>query len=228
MLQQGDRLVATARNVSTLAHLTGLAAHGDDQLLITKLDVTKQEDVDEAFAKAVKQFGRVDVVVNNAGYGLFGELESLSDEQIQSQLDVNLWGVLRVTRAALKVFRENQQPIGGRLIQISSVGGFHAVPCLSVYNARYTQISRFRFRHSFLPSSLSNASCSKFAVEGLSEAVSKELNPEWNIKVTIVQPGGFSTDWSRSLTTSQPHPAYAAEGSRLCLPSLPQDRAHLD
>jgi NAD(P)-dependent dehydrogenase (short-subunit alcohol dehydrogenase family) len=139
VLKQGDRLVATARNVSALADLASLAT-GGDQLITVKLDVTKQEDVDEAFAQAVEHFGRVDFVVNNAGYGLMGEFESISDEQIRAQLDVNLWGVLRVSRAAVKVFREvNNKSVpksGGHLIQISSVGGFTTAPCLSIYQAR--------------------------------------------------------------------------------------------
>jgi NAD(P)-dependent dehydrogenase (short-subunit alcohol dehydrogenase family) len=187
VLTAGERLVATARNVSALDGLTELA--DADRLLTVPLDVTDQTQVDAAFAQAVARFGRVDVVVNNAGYGLHGEFESLTDDQIRAQLDVNLWGVMRVTRAALRVFREvNQQPVGGRLLQISSIGGFRAGPSLSIYHA------------------------SKFAIEGFSESIAGEVKPEWNIKVTIIQPGGFSTDWAgRSLVVTEPHPAY--EGS---------------
>lgn len=187
VLAAGERLVATARNVSALDGLAELA--DTDRLLAVQLDVTDQAQVDAAFAQAVARFGRVDVVVNNAGYGLQGEFESLTDDQIRAQLDVNLWGVMRVTRAALRVFREvNPQPIGGRLLQISSIGGFRAGPSLSIYHA------------------------SKFAVEGFSESIAGEVKPEWNIKVTIVQPGGFNTDWAgRSLVVTEPHPAY--EGS---------------
>jgi NAD(P)-dependent dehydrogenase (short-subunit alcohol dehydrogenase family) len=135
VLKSGDSLVATARNVSTLTHLSQLSGH--EQLLTLKLDVTKQADVDDAFAQAIKHFGRIDVVVNNAGYGLMGELESLDEEQIRSQLDVNLWGVMRVSRAALKVFREVNEPkVGGRLLQISSIGGFRVYPCMGLYHAR--------------------------------------------------------------------------------------------
>jgi NAD(P)-dependent dehydrogenase (short-subunit alcohol dehydrogenase family) len=121
--------------VSTLTHLSDLA--GPQQLLTLQLDVTKQGEVDDAFAQAVKHFGRIDVVVNNAGYGLMGELESLTDEQIREQLDVNLWGVIRVSRAAIKVFREVNQPaVGGRLLQISSIGGFRVHPGMGMYHAR--------------------------------------------------------------------------------------------
>jgi NAD(P)-dependent dehydrogenase (short-subunit alcohol dehydrogenase family) len=190
VLRQGERLVATARNVSTLDGLSQLAAAGAEQQLLTvKLDVTDQAQVEDAFAQAVARFGRIDVVVNNAGYGLLGEFESLSDDDIRALLDVNLWGVIRVTRAALRVFREvNRQPVGGRLLQISSIGGFAASQAISGYSA------------------------SKFAVEGLSESIQRELKPEWNIAVTIVQPGGFKSDWAgRSMVTTEPHPAY--EGS---------------
>jgi NAD(P)-dependent dehydrogenase (short-subunit alcohol dehydrogenase family) len=190
VLRQGERLVATARNVSTLDGLSQLAAAGAEQQLLTvKLDVTDQAQVEDAFAQAVARFGRIDVVVNNAGYGLLGEFESLSDDDIRALLDVNLWGVIRVTRAALRVFREvNRRPVGGRLLQISSIGGFAASQAISGYSA------------------------SKFAVEGLSESIQRELKPEWNIAVTIVQPGGFKSDWAgRSMVTTEPHPAY--EGS---------------
>jgi NAD(P)-dependent dehydrogenase (short-subunit alcohol dehydrogenase family) len=140
VLKQGDRLVATARNVSVLADLASFATSDRDQLITVKLDVTKQEDIDEAFAQAVKHFGRVDVVVNNAGYSLMGEFESTSDEQIRDELDVNLWGVLRVSRAAIKVFREvnnkSKPNSGGHLIQISSVAGFVPAPGMSIYHTR--------------------------------------------------------------------------------------------
>lgn len=190
MLKSGERLVATARNVGALEGLAQLATKESDQqpqLLTVRLDVSDQAQVDDAFAQAVARFGRVDVVVNNAGYGLHGELESLSDDDIRALLDVNLWGVIRVTRAAVRVFREvNRAPVGGRLLQISSVGGFTVLPTLSIYHL------------------------SKFAIEGFSEAVAREMKPEWNIRITVVQPGGFKTDWGgRSLVTTEPHPAYA-------------------
>jgi len=110
------------------------------------------------------------VVVNNAGLAIYGEFESLSEEQVSLQLNTNLFGVINVTREALKVMREINKPIGGRILQISSVGGIFTYPTVAVYNA------------------------SKHAIEGFSEAVSKELNPEWNIKITLIEPGGFRTE----------------------------------
>ncbi len=135
MLKHGDRLVATARNVDSLAFLAGLQSE-ESQLLTVKLDVTNASEVEEAFEQAIKRFGRVDVVVNNAGFGVFGEFESLTEDNIKQQLDVNLHGVFRVSRAAVKVFREVNVPSGGRLLQISSVGGFQGFPLCSIYNAR--------------------------------------------------------------------------------------------
>ncbi len=135
VLKHGDRLVATARNVDTLTALNTIAT-SSSQLLITKLDVTKNSDVQEAFQQAIHHFGRVDVVVNNAGYGTFGEFESLTEDIINHQLDVNLYGVLRVSKEAVRVFREVNVPVGGRLLQITSVGGFQGFPGGSIYTAR--------------------------------------------------------------------------------------------
>ncbi len=135
VLQHGDRLVATARNVDSLASLQSFAKE-EKQLLALKLDVTKNSEVEEAFQQAIQHFGRVDVVVNNAGFGVFGEFESLSEENIRQQLEVNLHGVFKVSRAAVRVFREVNKPLGGRLIQISSAAGFQGIPAASIYNTR--------------------------------------------------------------------------------------------
>ncbi len=135
MLKHGDRLVATARNVDTLTALNSIAT-SPSQLLIVKLDVTKNSDVQAAFQQAIHHFGRVDVVVNNAGYAAFGEFESLTEDVINHQLDVNFHGVLRVSKEAVRVFREVNVPVGGRLLQISSVVGFQGFAVGSIYTAR--------------------------------------------------------------------------------------------
>jgi len=167
-LAEGDKVVATARNSSKL-HFDGAA---EDKFLAVDCDVTDQKSIDEAFEKALAKFGRIDVVVNNAGYGLSGEFESLSDKQIRTQFEVNYFGLLNVTREALKVMREKNNPPGGKIQQITSIGGQRGVPTFSIY-------------------------CStKWAVEGFTEALSQELKPEWNIKLTCVEPGGFRTDWA--------------------------------
>ena len=143
-----------------------------DQLLTVDCDITSKTSINQAFESAIKNFGRIDVVVNNAGYGLSGEFESLSDRQIRKQMEVNFFGPVDVTRKALEIMRERNDPRGGRILQISSMAGQSGMPTFSVYCA------------------------SKWAIEGFSEAVSKELKPEWNIKLTCVEPGGFRTNWS--------------------------------
>ena len=112
------------------------------------------------------------MVVNNAGYGLSGEFESLSDRQIRAQMEVNFFGPINVTRKALQIMRDRNSPTGGRILQISSMAGQRGMPTFSIYCS------------------------SKWAIEGFTEAVSKELKPEWNIRVTCIEPGGFRTDWA--------------------------------
>ncbi|EOD52078.1 Short-chain dehydrogenase/reductase SDR [Neofusicoccum parvum] len=178
-LAAGDKVVATARNSAKLSFPTGDASN----LLLTDLDVTSQASIDAAFAAALGAFGRVDVVVNNAGYGLSGAFESLTDAQIRTQMEVNFFGLVNVTRKAMEVMRE--KGTGGLIQQVTSIGGQRGVPLFSTYCA------------------------SKWAVEGFTEAVSKEVKPEWGIKFTCIEPGGFRTDWAgRSMEFAETHPAY--------------------
>lgn len=144
-----------------------------------------RRSIESAFDAALKQFNRIDVVCNNAGYGLSGEFESLSEKQIRTQMEVNYFGLLNVTRQALKIMRE-QSPPGGKIQQITSIGGQRGMPTFSIYNS------------------------SKWAVEGFTEAVAQELKPEWNIKLTCIEPGGFRTDWAgRSMDFPEKrNPAY--------------------
>ena len=153
--------------------------------LAVKLDVNEQEQVNSAFMAALDKFGRVDVVVNNAGYGLAGVFEELTPEQIKTQMDVNFFGLLRVTKKAMEVMRD-QKPSGGLIQQVTSIGGQTGVPFFSIYCA------------------------SKWAVEGFTEAITKEVRPEWGIKFQCVEPGGFRTDWAgRSMSFPEKrHPAY--------------------
>lgn len=181
VLDKGDIAIATARNPSTLSFKNT----SEKNYLALKLDVTDHSTITSAFDAALKQFGRVDVVVNNAGYGLSGPFEELEDAQIHKQMDVNFFGLIAVTRKAMQVMRE-QQPSGGVIQQVTSIGGQRGVPMFSIYCA------------------------SKWAVEGFTEAVSQEVKPEWGIKFTCVEPGGFRTDWAgRSMAfAEQRHPAY--------------------
>jgi NAD(P)-dependent dehydrogenase (short-subunit alcohol dehydrogenase family) len=176
-LERGDRVVAAVRDPSTLDELS---AHGD-RLLPLALDVTDRSAVVDAVARAAETFGRLDVVVNNAGYGLFGMVEETTEEQARAQLETNFFGALWVTQAVLPVLRAQGS---GHILQVSSIGGIGAFPTLGLYNA------------------------SKWALEGLSEALAAELAP-LGPKVTIVEPGPYGTDWSgASAVHTQPIAAY--------------------
>ncbi|KAJ8111102.1 hypothetical protein OPT61_g6222 [Boeremia exigua] len=166
VLKNGDYVVATARNSSKLKFDDA----SDSNSLLVDLDVTDKSSIDKAFEAAVNKFKRIDVVVNNAGYGLSGPFETLSDEQLRQQMDINFFGLIDVTRKALATMRDLKT--GGVIQQVTSIGGQIGVPSFSIYCA------------------------SKWAVEGFTEALSKELKPEWGIKLTCIEPGGFRTDWS--------------------------------
>ncbi|KAI6708476.1 hypothetical protein JHW43_009008 [Diplocarpon mali] len=181
VLDRGDVAVATARKPETLE----FRGTSDENFLAVKLDVTKKADIEAAFRTALDRFRRVDVVVNNAGYGLSGVFEELAEDQIRTQMEVNFFGLVDVTRKAMSVMRE-QQPPGGLIQQVTSIGGQRGVPTFSIYCA------------------------SKWAVEGFTEALSQEVKPEWGIRFTCVEPGGFRTDWAgRSMAfPAERHPAY--------------------
>lgn len=148
ILAKGDIAVATARDSSKLKFDNTTP----ENFLAVDLDVTKKQSIDAAFDKALSQFQRVDVVVNNAGYGLSGAFETLSDQQLRTQMDVNFFGLLDVTRKALEVMREKNSPPGGLIQQVTSIGGQRGVPSFTIYCA------------------------SKWAVEGFTEALSHEVS----------------------------------------------------
>ncbi|KAG1786983.1 uncharacterized protein HD556DRAFT_1411543 [Suillus plorans] len=130
-LSQGDIVVATLRKPQVLTDLE--ARYSSDKLLVLKVDVTKQEDIDEAFARTRSAFGRLDVVFNNAGYGIISEIEGTPDDKARELFETNFWGATNVTRAAVKFFREvNEVGKGGIILQVSSVAGFHALPGLTL------------------------------------------------------------------------------------------------
>jgi NAD(P)-dependent dehydrogenase (short-subunit alcohol dehydrogenase family) len=173
VLVKGDRLIATARKPEQLSELV---AHYPDTARAVRLDVTKPAEVREAVDAAVQNFGRIDVLVNNAGYGAVGAIEECSDEMIRRQMETNLFGVLDMMRAVLPVMRQQK---GGHILNLSSVGGFVSFGAVGIYCA------------------------TKFAVEALSEALSQEVS-SLGIKVTIVEPGAFRTDFNgRSLVTPE-------------------------
>jgi len=179
-LERGDRVAATARDAGTL---TELSERYGDNVLPLALDVTDKAAVDEAVARAQQQFGRLDVVVNNAGYGLFGAIEEITEQQARAQIETNLFGALWVTQAALPILREQRS---GHIIQVSSIGGVNAFPILGLYHA------------------------SKWGLEGFSQALAAEVG-QFGVKVTLIEPAGFSTDWrGPSAVQADPMPEYDA------------------
>lgn len=200
-LARGDRVAATARDTATLSDL--VAKYGD-KVATLKLDVTDKKAVDAAIAEAHRRFGRLDVVVNNAGYGQFGAIEEVSEEEARAQIETNVFGALWVTQAALPIMRKQGS---GHIIQISSIGGVNAFPNIGLYHA------------------------SKWALEGFSQSLSLEV-AEFGIHVTIVEPAGFSTDWAgpsakraTSMDVYEPSRAKMAERRAAAVPGDPDATA---
>lgn len=199
-LGTGDRVVAVARTTAALDPL--VAEHGEN-LLVLPLDVTDRAAVHATVGQAVRHFGRLDVVVNNAGFLAMGMIEEFTEAQARAQLDTNFFGALWVSQAVLPHLRARGC---GHVLQISSIGALGGFPSTGLYSA------------------------SKFALEGLSEALAAEA-ASFGVKVTIVEPGGYWTDlYTTGLTSTEPMEAYAplraelekqfAEGSVDSLPSL--------
>ena len=177
-LQRGDKVVATARNLDALKDL--VQKYGD-AILPIQLDVTNRKQVINAVNQAKAHFGKIDVLINNAGYGLFGTIEETTEQEARDQFEANVFGLLWVTQAVIPIMREQGQ---GHIIQVSSILGITTLPTLGVYTA------------------------SKWAVEGISETLATEV-AGFGIKVTLVEPASFATDWAgASATHTQPIPAY--------------------
>ncbi len=173
VLARGWRAVVTARKPEALADL--VAGH-EDHALALELDVTKSADIEGAVAAAEARFGRVDVLVNNAGYGYLAAVEEGEDEAIRAQFETNFFGLFALTRRVLPGMRARRR---GHIVNFSSIGGLCAFAATGYYHA------------------------TKFALEGLSESLSIEVAP-LGIKVTIVEPGPFRTDWAgRSIIESE-------------------------
>lgn len=166
-LAAGHRVVAGARSPSALA---GLAARAPERLAVVELDVTNAEQIRAAVNTAVTRFGRLDVLVNNAGYANMAAIEDADFDDFRTQVDTNFFGVVRLTQAALPIMR-NQH--AGHIIQISSVGGRLVRPGLAAYQS------------------------AKWAMTGFSGVLAQEVAP-LGIKVTVLEPGGMRTDWAGS------------------------------
>lgn len=190
--------MATARDSSKLSEI--LTPSASARVHATDLDVTSEASIDAAINEAISKFGRIDVLVNNAGYALQGDTEStlLPDGHAQSQarkvVETNFWGTARLSLQAIRIFRDENPKSGqqgGVVLNVTSLGGFAGFPGTAFYHA------------------------GKFAVEGFTESVSKEVRPEWNIHFCLIEPGGTSTRFTSagSMDWLSPHPAYAAADS---------------
>jgi NAD(P)-dependent dehydrogenase (short-subunit alcohol dehydrogenase family) len=179
-LARGDKVAATARDLKSLAPLVDQYAA---RVAAIALDVTDRAAVFRAVAQAHERFGRLDVAVNNAGYGLFGAIEEISEANARAQIETNLFGALWVTQAVLPIMRDQGS---GHILQVSSIGGVNAFPTVGLYHA------------------------SKWGLEGFSQALATEV-AGFGIKVTLVEPGGYATDWGgSSAVRSAEMPAYDA------------------
>lgn len=173
ILERGWKAVITARNPD---QVKDLSEGYENKALVLPLDVTKKEQVASAIAQAEQRFGRIDVLVNNAGYGYFTSIEEGEEEKIRAQFETNFFGLVNMIQAVLPGMRRQGS---GSIVNFSSIGGLVAFTATGFYHA------------------------TKFAVEGLSESLSKEVGP-LGIKVLLVEPGPFRTDWAGRSTSRTP------------------------
>lgn len=170
-LAQGYKVVAAARNIQEAEQNLGI----HHNLYIAKLDICNDEQVQRAVTVAMEKFGRIDVLINNAGYGLLGYFEEMSEDTIRRQIETNLFGTMKITRAILPIMREQKS---GFVVTVSSTSGIKSVGGGSVYSA------------------------SKFALEGWSEGMNIDMKP-FGIRFMLLEPGAFRTDFANADTSMQ-------------------------
>ena len=172
-LQQGNRVVVTARKTSDIQDIV---APYPQTAISVKLDVTDKADIKASVEKALETFGRIDVLVNNAGIGYFGAVEESEEDEVRRMFDINVFGLANMTKEVLPIMRKQRS---GHIVNIASIGGLVSFPAVGFYNA------------------------TKYAVDGLSESLAKET-AHLGIKVTVIAPSGFRTDWAgRSANNSK-------------------------
>jgi NADP-dependent 3-hydroxy acid dehydrogenase YdfG len=164
-IKAGYKVVATARKPETLTELKEL---NEENVLVLPLDVTDKKQVNEAVQKSIETFGRLDVLINNAGIGYFSSVEESLEEETRKMFEINFWGLMNMTNAVLPVMRSQKS---GHILNFSSIGGLASFPSLGYYHA------------------------TKYAVEGISESLAQELAP-FNVKVSLIEPSSFRTDWA--------------------------------
>lgn len=177
-LKRGDKVAATARNIDSLTDFKKI--YGDAVLPIN-LDVNNREDCYSVVEEVVKHFGKIDVLINNAGYGHFGFVEEISETEARQQIETNVFGSLWMIQAVLPIMRNQKS---GHILQVSSIGGVMAFPSLGIYHA------------------------SKWAMEGICESLNQEV-VQFGIKTTLIEPAAYATDWATtSASRSNPIDAY--------------------
>nr|WSY49985.1 SDR family oxidoreductase [Streptomyces sp. NBC_00886] len=177
-LQRGDRVAATSRSESAFEDL--VEKYGD-AILPLQVDVADRAAAFKSVQQAIDKFGSLDIVINNAGYGLFGMVEEVTEQQARDQIEINLFGALWVTQAVLPHLRARGS---GHIIQVSSIGGVTSLPALGIYHA------------------------SKFGLEGFTASLAAEVR-DFGIKVTLVEPAGYDTGWAGPSAVQSEHlPAY--------------------
>ncbi|CAK5274054.1 unnamed protein product [Mycena citricolor] len=187
-LANGDNVVATLRKPEVISDLA--AQYGKDRLVVLKLDVKIVGEITAAFEAAKEAFGRIDVVFNNAGYGIIAEVEGTSYEKARDMFEVNFWGAFHVATQAVAFMRDVNKPQGGLLMNMSSMFGIDAPPGAGFYAA------------------------TKFAFEAIADSLTRELDPEWNIKTVTFCPGWFKTNMTLVNAVVEPiHPAYDRPGN---------------
>lgn len=164
-IEQGNKVAVGSRKLEDVADIV---AGNEENAFAVELDVTKPEQIRIAVQQTTDKFGRIDVLVNNAGIGYFGAIEESEDEQVRRMFEINVFGLAKMTQEVLPMMRKQHS---GHIVNIASIGGLVGFPAVGFYNA------------------------TKFAVDGLSESLAKETAP-LGIKVTIVAPSGFRTDWA--------------------------------
>ncbi|EIW82693.1 NAD(P)-binding protein [Coniophora puteana RWD-64-598 SS2] len=182
-LRKGDKVVATMRSPKVLSELS--AKYPASQLLVSRLDVTNSQKITSVFDEACAKFGRVDVVFNNAGHCTVSEAEGMSESSARRLFEVLFWGAANVTKEAVRVFRDANQPRGGHLVQMSSRTALEVVPGVAHYAA------------------------AKSALETLTEGYKAELDPTWGIKMSIIEPALFRTGCVPRNIIEPVHPAYS-------------------
>ena len=173
VLELGHKAVVASRKTDDVADIV---TDYPDTSIAVKLDVTNSDEIKSSVEEAIKKFGQIDVLVNNAGIGYFGAIEESEDNEVRRMFEINFWGLAEMTRAVLPGMRKQRS---GNIVNVASIGGLVGFPAVGYYNA------------------------TKFAVDGFSDSLSKELAP-LGIKVTVVCPSGFRTDWAgRSANNSK-------------------------